>query len=271
VEARFRPREHAGRGKTFPCWHPCCTDTRHLKAELQMRNSIRITRWILGCAALGVVALAPSIQAEAATMTVNGYTLGEQVRVGGLARRGTVATAEFDVTYEGLDGFSYCVDIAQDIGLGTSAGWETRAVDSSESLIRAAWLVDTFRPSFDSMLAPGSDTYAMGGHSRATLIAALQVSVWEVMAEASRSYDLTRGRFSLEVGTSAGVMNLARTFLGALDEQALAGFGADATWAYSSTRQDQLVVVNPIPEPSSVLLFAIGAGLVGFVARRRAG
>jgi len=231
-----------------------------------MRKSIRIKHWVLGCTALGLVVLAtPS--ASAATMTVKSWTLGERVNVRSATRNGWVNTAELDVNYDGRDGYSYCVDLGQNISGGTSTGWDTLAADSSDRVVRAAWLVETFRPGFDAMLAPGSDARAMGGASKRTLIAALQVAVWEVMGDAPGSYDLYAGGFRL-AGGSAGVMNLARNFLGDLEQHSALGLSTRATWAYSRRLQDQ-IVVNPIPEPSSLVLFTAGAGLIGLIAKRK--
>ena len=64
-------------------------------------------------------------------------------------------------------------------------------------------------------------------------------------------------------------MNVARSFLGELAAQSDARASITrATWAYSRTHQDQ-IVVNPIPEPSSLILFAAGAGLIGLLAKRK--
>ncbi len=209
-------------------------------------------------------------RASAASLTVLGYTKGETVDVISAAYTGEVMPVEFKVATGGATGFSYCVDLAQEIGLGTSTGWDLRT-SLSDSVVRAAWLVDTFRPSFDSLIHPVSDDYSFAV-SKATVIAALQVSVWEVMAESPGDYNLYGGAFAIaEDGASAGVMNLSRDMLGQLAGADLSKFDPDAIWAVSRTRQDQLFVgnVNPIPEPSTVALYAFGAVLVGFALRRK--
>jgi hypothetical protein len=225
-----------------------------------MRFSKQTTMRILGSAAFGLLAICAP-HAGAASLTVNGYTLGEQVTVYGSGRAGRVNTAELDVTLNGANGFSYCVDLAQDIGVGTSSNWALREAEANAGVIRAAWLVEHFRPGFDALIGPGT--------TRATAIAALQVAVWEVLADLPGDYNLYSGGFRImSGGASTGVMNLARNFLGELEEASLSGFTTDATWAYHASRQDQ-IFVNPVPEPSSILLFVGGAGLVAYAAKRK--
>lgn len=234
---------------------------------------MRMVTWVrnlgLGCAALLLAGLAAG-PASAASMTVKGWTLGERVSVRSAGRTGWVNTAELDVSFDGRDGFSYCVDLAQNIGAGTSTGWDSLSAELSQGVLRAAWLVEFARPQFETILAPDADAAAWGV-TRSTAIAGLQVAIWEVMGDAPGHYDLYSGGFSLaRGGASSGVMNLARGFLGELESRGLDEFETHATWARHASRQDQ-IVINPIPEPSSLILFLAGSSLVGFaVARKRA-
>ncbi len=222
---------------------------------------MRISTWTkviaLGALAAALVAANP---ATAASLSVNGWTLGDRVNVQSAARSGWVNTAELDVTTGGLRGFSYCVDLAQNIGVGGSSGWTLADPALSDAVMRAAWLVEYVKPQFVSLDA-----------SRASIIAALQVSIWEVLADDPDEYDLYAGAFALRSGgATSGVMNLARGFLGAVNGADLEAFQTSAIWARHGKRQDQLVF-NPIPEPSSLLLFAAGIGLVAYAgARKRA-
>lgn len=218
--------------------------------------------------ALCLLAFAAS-GASAANLTVNGWTLGETVDVVAGGHTGSVATAELDLTVGGASGFGYCVDLAQSIGPGTSSGWDLRSPALSDSVIRAAWLVDNFEPALDSMVHPVSDEFSFGV-TRATAIAALQVSVWEVMAESPGDYDLYGGSFALaEGGASDGVMNLSRDFLGQLGGADLAAYQTSALWAVHASKQDQLFFarVDPIPEPGTVGLYALAAAIAAFALR----
>jgi hypothetical protein len=217
--------------------------------EMRMRNGLSVV------AAL-VTWLAAS-GAEAATLSVTGYTLGEQVRIAAGGTRGSVYAAEFRVGFEGNDGFSYCVDLSQRIGLGATAGWNAVSPSSNAGVIRAAWLVDRFRG------APGDRTAITG----------LQLAIWETLADAGADtgYDLDAGAFALEQGgASAGATALARSFLGELAAADLTSFFTSADWLTHSRYQDQLAFTRPIPEPGSIAMFGFGAALVlGAVARKR--
>jgi hypothetical protein len=234
-----------------------------------MKTSLSLRAW-LGSTTLCLLALAAG-QASAASLSVSGYTLGESVSVISGAHTGTVNTAQLDIGIPGDTGFGYCVDLAQSIGVGTTSGWDLRNPALSDSVIRAAWLVDTFQPQLDSLVHPAGDAFSFAV-TRQTAIAALQVSIWEVMSETPGNYDLYSGAFSLaKGGASAGVMNLSRQFLGALSGADLSSFQTGAIWAVSPTQQDQLFFghTNPIPEPGTALLYAFGAAIVAFSLRRQ--
>jgi hypothetical protein len=205
--------------------------------------------------------LAFGASARAASLSVSGWTLGDYVSVSSPTRSGTVATAELNVSGNGVTGFSYCVDLAQNITSGTTTGWEFASPEMSSQVIRAAWLVDTFRPQFESLLAPGV--------TRQTEIAALQVAVWEVMGETPGNYNLGSGSFS--VSASANVLNLSNTMLGALGNADLSSFDTNAIWAMNRNYQDQLIFpkVNPIPEPATIGLYGFGALIAAFGLRRK--
>lgn len=220
---------------------------------------MRIATWTrviaLGALVAGLLEARP---VSAASLTVNGWTLGEQVNVQSATRTGWVNTAELDVTTAGFRGFSYCVDLAQNIGIGGSSGWTLADPELAAGVLRAAWLVEYAKPQFETL-----------GIAKATAIAALQVSIWEVLGDAPGAYDLYSGAFALRSsGASAGVMDLARGFLGALGSADLEAFQTSAIWATHGSRQDQIVFA-PIPEPSSLVLFAAGIGLVAYAGTRK--
>jgi PEP-CTERM motif-containing protein len=212
---------------------------------------------------LGVFALAAN-GASAASLTVTGYTLGDYVSVSSPSRNGSVATAELNLSFGGTSGYSYCVDLAQSIGVGTTTGWDALDPAISAQVIRAAWLVDTFHPEFASL---GS----LYGVTKQTEIAALQVAVWEVMGETPGNYDLTSGSFSI-TKASAGVWTLSNLMLTQLGTVNFANFDTNAVWLQSRTYQDQLFYprVNPIPEPGTLGLYGFGALLAAFGLRRKA-
>jgi len=229
-----------------------------MKTPLSLRTGLTATLLCLLALAAG--------DASAASLAVNGWTLGESVNVIYGVHTGDVTTAELKLGTGGTSGFGYCVDLAQNIGPGTTSGWDLRSQSAfSDSIVRAAWLVDTFQPNLGSFVQPGV--------TRATAIAALQVSIWEVMSEPTGEYDLFDGSFALaqDGGASDGVLSLSRSFLSQLNGADLSGYTTNAIWAVSRTQQDQLFFgrVNPIPEPSTVLLYAFGAALVAFSLRRQ--
>ena len=210
-----------------------------------------------------VFALAAS-GASGATLTVTGYTLGDYVNVVSPGHTGTVATAELNLGFGGTTGYSYCVDLAQSITVGTTTGWDALSAESSSQLIRAAYLVDTFHPQLDSLMS----TF---GVTKQTTIAALQVAVWEVMGEAPGDYDLGSGSFSI-TKASASLLSLSNLMLGSLANANLTSFDSDAIWLQSRTYQDQMFYprVNPIPEPGTMLLYGFGALIAAFGLRRKA-
>jgi len=222
---------------------------------------------------LGVVGMSLcSSAAHALSLSVSGYTLGEDVTIASGAHTGTVDTAELSLSAGGFAGYGYCVDLAQTIGVGTTTGW-TLSSSLSDSVTRAAWLVDTFRPEFPSLTHSAGGGYGFAV-TRATEIAALQVAVWEVMSDAPGHYDLYSGSFALAAGgASDGVMNLARDFLADLSAADLSTFDPSALWATNPKYQDQLFVftptTNPIPEPATATLYLFGAGLAALSLRKR--
>jgi hypothetical protein len=221
---------------------------------------------ILVCA-LGLV----STNAFAASLSVNGWTLGEQVTIGAGADTGTVNTAQLNLTLNGVNGYGYCVDLAQTIGPGTTSGWSPISPATNDSITRAAWLVDTFQPQLGTMVHPAGDDWSYGV-TKQTAIAALQVAVWEVMSDAPGSYDLSSGNFALAPGgASDGVMNLARGFLGDLSTADLSGFQTNDLWLANKSYQDQLFIVpqNPIPEAGTISLYLVGAAFGAFALRRK--
>lgn len=226
-----------------------------MKPSLSVRKSVLTL--LFGALAFGAG------HASAASLTVTGYTLGDYVSVVSPSRNGTVATAELNLSFGGTTGFSYCVDLAQSIGIGTTTGWDALDPATSAQLIRAEWLIDTFHPQFNSLMS----TY---GVTKQSAIAALQVAVWEVMGETPGNYDLYSGSFSISKA-GAGVLTLSNMMLGELGTANLTGFDGDATWLQSRTYQDQMFYprVNPIPEPGTVLLYAFGGLIAAFGLRRR--
>lgn len=213
--------------------------------------------WLGALAA--VLALAGAGSAAAATLDVNSYVLGERVSVRTAGQTMSVYTSEFQVELDGESGFSYCVDLAQSIGVGETSGWNVLSPEANAGIIRAAWLVDRFH----GELAPSI--------SQRTAVTALQLAIWETLADGGAgAFDLSHGGFAVSYGgASSGALSLARSFLVDLSQANLSSFVSSAQWAVHSRRQDQLVFTNPIPEPSSVLLFGLGAGVVALAVRRR--
>ena len=196
--------------------------------------------------------------ASARTLDVNGWAPGENVEIAGF---GNAPTAELGASLDGVRGFSYGLELGQSLGVGESTGWDVQ-LPSSDSLVRAGWLVDTFHA---ELLSFGP---------RESAIAALQLAIWEAVSEPPGAYSLFDGHFAVQdAAAPEAAVNLASAFLGALADAPLDGYVTKSVRVSSPTQPDQLFTgysgyALPIPEPGAIALVCAGLVLATFAVRR---
>lgn len=97
--------------------------------------------------------------------------------------------------------------------------------------------------------------------------AAFQVAVWEIVREQSGTLDASTGNFHVASGTSANIVEMANSFLGAASSYS--GTGSYKFTTLSSATQQDLLVAAAVPEPQTYAMLLAGLGAVGMIARRR--
>jgi hypothetical protein len=194
---------------------------------------------------------APSFAAD---VVLNGFVFNpaEKVTVG--VPDYTGPAGQMEGTLDGNSFLTYCAELTQSIQFGQSISYTV--VDGE-----AAWGAAKSMALNKLM----SSALAGGVPMDAKQSAAVQAAVWEVLYETSGTYDLTAGSFvatSADAGTQgyinainwAGIMSMHRTH--SVDQLA------------NRSRQD-LLMITPVPEPSTYAMLLAGLAGVGFVARRR--
>jgi hypothetical protein len=146
-------------------------------------------------------------------------------------------------------GYVYCVDLDHMISLPT----EYHVTESNTSTInngaRIAWLYKNYSP-----VATSSG-----------VAAALQLAIWEVLVD--NGDGLNSGNFRYSGGLSSFAGSQAQTMLAAsLDKSESSARVLRATGPYGQT-----MIAPPVPEPTSLVLLALGVGfsVAGLVTRRR--
>lgn len=163
----------------------------------------------------------------------------------------------FTGTLDGASFQTYCTDLFQDFGFGTTYVDTYTRVDGA-----AAWGA-TKAEDLGKLLTYFGGIQPVSKEAGATI----QAAVWEILYETDANYSFASGNIRT-VGT--GATNNPQSALDALDWSAVMATTSsfDVDQLYSRTTQDFLVAA-PVPEPSTYALLLGGLGLVGFVARRR--
>ena len=192
---------------------------------------------------------------------VTGWDLGETVRATFNNQVRSIPTALFHEVVDGVTGTSFCADLSQFLGVGTYTSFsafdpaqaETQpfaAGPPSRKFVWAAQIVDRWGNNL-SVLA------SQLGVTQVQALTGVQVAVWEAVY--GDAFTATSASMSA---------NAFRVFSHVIGVK-YSGYGNTQLY-YSSTRQDQLFT-PPVPEPSAILAFGVGALLVGrsLLARRR--
>ena len=173
----------------------------------------------------------------------------------------TTAAGGFSASLNGGPSFtSYCVDLYEYLGFGTTYNDYTLVAGASHAFANASAATDIGKL-FAEKNVIGS----------ATAQAAFQIAIWEIAYETSGVYNLGTGaaKFSGGTASSSGALSLASTWLGNLAGTTNNSY---TLWTLDSIgnpgHQDQ-VFAAPVPEPSTYALLAGGLLCIGFFARRR--
>ena len=155
---------------------------------------------------------------------------------------------------------SYCIDLYEHIGFGTTYNDYNLVAGASHAFANSTAAVDIGKLFAEKNVIDS-----------ATKQAAFQIAIWEIAYETSGIYNLGTGaaKFSGGTASSSGALSLASTWLGNL---AGTTNNAYTVWALDSIgkpgHQDQ-VFAAPVPEPSTYAMLAGGLLCIGFFARRR--
>jgi hypothetical protein len=240
-----------------------------------------------------VATTAPLQAATTVAATLTGYNAG---LITGITRHivnGPVANEALGVTTSrmvldrtgGSSGFAF-------LGGATGAGFVAFCVEPQQYISVGAPVTYTLRPlseAANSLGGIGADkadklkelfgrNAASGGFATMTpaRAAALQISIWEIVAETNSSLSATAGniRFTAAAGTvefataSRQSIRDAGFMLAAINGAVNAPRASNLMLLQSSTGQD-LLVFGRVPEPESWAMLIAGFGLVGATLRRR--
>ena len=211
-----------------------------------------MSRKIASAVALTACLAASSAQADNVLFT--GFADGsENVTLSTTVRNGTVPAGGLATSLNGGPSFTtYCIDLVDTITFGVTYTDYTQVPGAS-------------------FIFPNSDAYLdlsklfglAGNPVGATMEAAFQMAVWEIVYETGPTYNLAAG--SATFAGSAGATSQAATWLATL--ASLSG-GPALTVLSSQLAQD--VIYAPVPEPETYALMLAGLAVLGSIAKRRA-
>jgi hypothetical protein len=168
---------------------------------------------------------------------------------------------------------AFCIEPQQFISLNAPVTYTVRPLSQAANSLGGigADKADKLRELFGRNAASGG--FATMTPARA---AALQVSIWEIVAETSSSLSTTAGniRFTgaagtVEVSTASRISIRDAGFMLAAINGAVNAPRADNLMLLQSTTGQDLLVFGRVPEPASWAMLIAGFGLVGATMRRR--
>ena len=215
------------------------------------------------CAASASCFLAASLNAQVVTFnshspnTATNWSSLTPVlySTGSGAESGTTAAGMFDITLNGMNTNSFCIDLthyAANYGVTDSSYIESNL----SNIITPQQYAD-----LNHLFSNYGNLLSSGGVNDA----AFQVAIWEITNEQTSIYNLSSGNFTLS--TDANVQNLAGSWLSNL------GTGHNYTFSYlesSEHKQAQMTWHNTVPEPGAISLVGAAGLLLGLRRRRRA-
>jgi PEP-CTERM motif len=210
-------------------------------------------------AACAALCMATSAQADTLRMTSTSFGhLDVDTSMSGMEGIG-----QYTAQWNGKDFTTYCTDIFEPFAFNVTYD-NYRLIPNGEAGGFTTQQADTL-----------AKLYAIADNGKTTKVdtldesVAFQLAVWEVMNESSGKLSITganKGAFYLEAGANSAVIKLANSWLSATNNDIATNFRV--TRLVSNGQQD-MIVVNEVPEPSTYALLVAGLAAVGFTARRR--
>ena len=227
-------------------------------------------------AGLAVALSAGAAMAQAQTVQMTGWAYGSSNEVSFAAPSGLSDTLDAGAFKGVLSGFgaqfdtasfvTYCVDLSQEFTLPSvmtgysivsgasdtasfaSGGWGANAAATSARLGQLMTYVKAHPTAVDT----------------AAESTALQLAIWNVIYDSDNN--VNSGAFDVNYFTNIAYGATANALL----TNSLSTVSNLSVYVLkSSTKQDFLVTVSAVPEPSTYAMMALGLAGIGFVARRR--
>lgn len=212
-------------------------------------------RSILSLAAASCLALGASL-AHADSVRIDGFLFPTAVAVSVATPVYNGVAGEFTGLLNGNSFVTFCTEIEQSLVFGTTYNdYSVVAGASAGGFGAKSTAIDQLFSYFAAQGYPNNPSTS----------AVAQAAIWEVLYETGPTFSMTAGSFAATSGDAT-----TNTALGAFNWAAVAAttITVHADRLYSRSAQD-LVVLTPVPEPSTYALMLAGLAGIGFVARRR--
>ncbi len=235
-------------------------------------------------AAAGLMLAASPALAQAVTVTNVAFTPGSvSGNLHSSAYNGDTGIGRFEFKGNYVSGggafdiFTYCVDLAHSVGLGTVSYTDYQIVPISAMPTITAAKANAL----NALLSNTTPLIgAATGQTAINISAATQMAAWEIMFETQPSWSVTNaasGFYVTTPGSSSAdnttaltsAQSLANGYLNNIATNAWSANGnAQLRLLSSPTRQTQ-VFLQAVPEPATWGLMILGFGAIGATLRRR--